>query len=189
MIENEIIINIWNFVSDWPTRALDDKRHEPFRILQQFHFFYKLDILSEWYATDIFHASNLIRAADSKWLPLTEQRNPLPEPAVINDENQTEWTLDEILNSWYSELDYYFQYKICWSDCDSDFTWYNADGDEFWNVLKTLHEYYVQYFNKSDLQFIKSKLICHQLIKAGWKEIQNAVLKIVSDLLFLSYWI
>ena len=98
-VEDEVMINIWNLVSNQSTRALDDKRCGPFRILQQFHSSYKLDIPPEWYTTDIFHASNLTRAANPKQLPLTEQRNPLLEPAVINNENQAEWTLEEILNS------------------------------------------------------------------------------------------
>ena len=59
-----------------------------------------------------FHASNFTRAADPKQPPLTKQKNPLPEPAVINDENQAEWALNEILNSQYSELNHHLQYKI-----------------------------------------------------------------------------
>ena len=47
VVENEVIINTWNFVSDQSTRALNDKRCEPFRILQQFHSSYKLDVPSE----------------------------------------------------------------------------------------------------------------------------------------------
>ena len=86
-VENEIIINIQNFVSDWPIRALNDRRHKPFRILQQFHFFYKFDISSEWYTIDTFHTSNFTRVTDSKQLPLTGQRNPLLESAVINNKN------------------------------------------------------------------------------------------------------
>ena len=38
-------------------------------------------------------------------------------------------------------------------------------------MFKALQKYYTQYFNKSDLQFIKSELICHQLTRAGQKEI------------------
>ena len=105
VIENEVIINIWNLISDQPTKTLNDKKHEPFRILQQFHFFYKFNILFKWYATDIFHTNNLTKTADSKQSPLTEQRNPLPELAVINNKNQTEWVLNEILNSQYLESD------------------------------------------------------------------------------------
>ena len=92
------MINIWNLVSDWSTRALNNKKCESFRILQQFYSFYKLDVPSEWYITDIFHASDLIRVTDSKWLPLAEQRNLSLESAVINDKNQAEWALEEILN-------------------------------------------------------------------------------------------
>ena len=103
MIENEVMINIWNFVSDQFTKVLNDKKCEPFRILKQFHFFYKFDIFSEWYITDIFHINDFTKVADSKWSSLTGQRNPLLEPAVINDENQTEWVFNEILNLWYSE--------------------------------------------------------------------------------------
>ena len=33
-VEDEIMINTQNFVSNWFTRALNDKRCEPFRILQ-----------------------------------------------------------------------------------------------------------------------------------------------------------
>ena len=99
MIENEIIINIQNFVSNQFTKTLNDKKYKFFRILQQFYFFYKFDISSEWYITNIFYASDFIKAANLKQPPLTGQRNPLPEPAVINDKNQTEWALDEILNS------------------------------------------------------------------------------------------
>ena len=112
VIKNEVIINIWNFVNDWFIKALNDKKCEPFKILQQFHFFYKFNILSEWYTIDIFYINDLTRAADSKWLPFTEQRNPPLKSAVINDENQAEWVLNEILNSQYSESDCCFQYKI-----------------------------------------------------------------------------
>ena len=48
---------------------------------------------------DIFYVNDFIKVADLKQLPFIEQRNPLPELAVINNENQTEWALDEILNS------------------------------------------------------------------------------------------
>ena len=72
VVEDEIMINTQNLVSNQSIKALNDKRCESFRILKQFHFFYKLDIPSEWYTTDIFHASNLTRTADSKQPPLTE---------------------------------------------------------------------------------------------------------------------
>ena len=91
---------------------MNDKKHESFRILQQFHFFYKFNIFSKWYTTDIFYISNFTKIADSKQLPFTEQRNPLLKPAVINDKNQAEWALEEILNSQYSESNHYLQYKI-----------------------------------------------------------------------------
>ena len=188
-VGDEVIINIWNFVSDWSTRALNDKKHKSFRILQQFHFFYKLDVFSEWYATDIFHVSNLIRVTDPKQLPFTEQRNPLLKLAVINNKNQAEWVLEEILNLQYSGSNCHLQYKVHWFDCDSDSTWYNADSDEFQNALKALYEYHAQYFNKSDLQLIESKLICHQLTKADQKEIQNTVSEIISGSLLLLYWV
>ena len=42
-VENEVIINTQNLVSDQSTRTLNDKRHESFRILQQFHSPYKLN--------------------------------------------------------------------------------------------------------------------------------------------------
>ena len=71
-IENEIIVNTQNLVSDQLIKALNDKRHKSFRILQQFYSFYKFDIFSEWYITDIFYVSNLTKAADSKQSPLTE---------------------------------------------------------------------------------------------------------------------
>ena len=189
VIENEVIVNTWNLVSDQSTRVLDDKKCESFRILQQFHFFYKLDISSEWYVTDIFHVSDFTKAADLKWLPLTRQRNPLPEPAVINDKNQAEWVLEEILNLWYLGSSCCLQYKICWFDCDPDSTWYNTDGDEFQNAFEVLQEYYVWYFNKSDLQFIELRLICHQSTRAGWKEIWNVISEVVSGSLLLPYWV
>ena len=47
IIEDEVMINIQNLVSNQFTKALNDKRYKPFRILQQFHFFYKLNISSE----------------------------------------------------------------------------------------------------------------------------------------------
>ena len=99
MIENKVIVNTQNLVSNQFTKILNDKRCELFRILQQFHFFYKLDISSEWYVTDIFHANNFTRATNPKQSPLTGQRNPSPEPAVISNKNQAEWALKEILNS------------------------------------------------------------------------------------------
>ena len=151
MVGDKVILNTWNLVSNQSMRVLNDKRCEPFRILQQFYFFYKLNILSEWYATDTFHTNDFIKATNLKWLLLTEQRNPLPEPAVINDKNQTEWVLEKILNLWYSGLGHHLQYKIHWFDCDSDSIWYNTDGDEFQNVSEALHKYYTQYFNKSGL--------------------------------------
>ena len=47
VIEDEVIINIQNFVSNQPIKALNDKKHKPFKILKQFHFSYKLNISSE----------------------------------------------------------------------------------------------------------------------------------------------
>ena len=180
------MVNTQNLVSDWSTRALNDKKCEFFRILQQFHFSYKFNVFSEWYTTDIFHVSDFTRAADPKWLSLTGQRNPLSEPAVINNENQTEWAFEEILNSWYSGPNCHFQYKVCWTDCNLDFIWYNADSNKFWNMSEVLHKYYTWYFNKSGLQFVELKLICYQLTRAGWKEIWNVVSEVVSgSLLFL----
>ena len=41
-VENEVMVNIWNFVSNQPTKTLNDKRCGSFRILQQFHSFYKI---------------------------------------------------------------------------------------------------------------------------------------------------
>ena len=189
MIEDEVIINTQNLVSDWSIRALNNKRCEPFRILQQFHFFYKLNISSEWYTTDTFHVSNFTRAIDSKQLPFTEQRNPSSEPAVINDKNQAEWVLEEILNSQYLEPNHHLQYKVHWTDYDSNFIWYNTDGNEFWNVLKALQEYHMCYFNKLGPQFVESKLIHHQSTRAGWKEIWNTVSEVVSGSLLLPYWV
>ena len=120
VIEDEVIINIQNLISDWLIRALNNKRCEPFRILQQFHFFYKLNIFFKWYTTDTFHISNFIRVINSKQLPLTKQKNSPSESAVINNKNQAEWVLEEILNSQYSELNHHLQYKIYWTDCDLD---------------------------------------------------------------------
>ena len=90
VVKNEVMINIWNLVSNWPMRALNNKRCKSFRILQQFHFFYKFNIFSEWYITDTFYISNFTKATDSRQSSFTEQRNPPPELAVINNENQTE---------------------------------------------------------------------------------------------------
>ena len=102
-VKNEVIINIWNLVSDQSIRTLNDKKCEFFKILQQFHSFYKFNIFSEWYIIDIFYVNDFIRVTDSKQSLFTEQRNPSPEPAVINNKNQTEWAFKEILNLWYSE--------------------------------------------------------------------------------------
>ena len=66
VIENEVMINTQNLVSDQSTRTLNDKRCELFRILQQFHFFYKFDIPFKWYVIDIFHVSDFIRVVNSK---------------------------------------------------------------------------------------------------------------------------
>ena len=143
IIENKVMINIQNFISNQSIKILNDKRYKSFRILQQFHFFYKLDIPSEWYIIDIFYISNFIKITDSKWLLLIEQRNPLPELAVINNKNQTEWMLEKILNSQYSGSNCHLQYKIHWFNCDPDSTWYNTDNNKFQNVFKILHKYYV----------------------------------------------
>ena len=188
-VENEIIINTQNLISDWSTKTLDDKRYKLFRILQQFHFFYKLDISFEWYTTNIFHVSNLTRATKPKQPPLTEQRNPLLKPAVINNKNQTEWVLEKILNSWYLRSDCHLQYKIHWSDYNPNPIWYNTDSNEFQNISEILHEYHMQYLNKPDLQLIELKLIHHQSTKADWKEIKNVILKVIPNSLLLPYWI
>ena len=111
-VENEIIINIQNFVRNQFIKILNNKKYKSFRILQQFHFFYKFNIFPKWYTTDIFHVSDFIRVINSKQLSLIKQRNPLLKPAVINDKNQTEWALKKILNSQYSEPDCHFQFKV-----------------------------------------------------------------------------
>ena len=72
VIENEVMINIWNLVSNQSTRTLDDKKCGTFRILQWFHSFYKFNVSSKWYTTDTFHTSNFTRVINSRWLSFTE---------------------------------------------------------------------------------------------------------------------
>ncbi len=65
------------------------------------------------------------------------------ELIMINDEN--EWKIDDILNSWLYQR--WLQYQVKWKNYDNDLNWYNVDDDEFINTQNVINDFHIQYFN------------------------------------------
>ena len=59
------------------------------------------------------------------------QKNDLPEPIVVDNEN--EWEVEDILDSRLYGRGKRLQYRVKWKGFDTDLKWYNADDDQFEN--------------------------------------------------------
>ncbi len=107
---------------NWMTRCFDS-----FQIIDFIDSFYKLKLSETMHIHDVFHSELLHLVVNDS---LSDQKNESLKSIVINDED--EWKIDDILNSWwYQER---LQYWVKWKNYDNDLNWYNADYDEFMNA-------------------------------------------------------
>ncbi len=126
-IESKMFLNERNIVTARSFKKLNDKMLDSFQITESVDSFYKLKLSKTMHIHDVFHSELLRSAVDDS---LSDQKNESSKLIVINDED--EWKIDDILNSWRYRRR--LQYRVKWKSYDNDLNWYNADDDEFMNT-------------------------------------------------------
>ncbi len=76
---------------------------------------------------------------------ISNKKNESLKSIVINDEN--EWEINDILNSWCYKR--WLQYQVKWKNYDNDLNWYNADDDEFMNIQEMIDKFHIRYLRKA----------------------------------------
>ena len=120
-----------------PSKKLDWKFHSPFRIAKMVGArVYHMELGKRLhFIHDVFHISLL----EPFWQRASEE-DPEPEPIEVND--QMEWEVDEVLDSWWQKnrgLQYLLQWKG-YSDLHD--TWTKAEWINVDELLSTFHEHY-----------------------------------------------
>ena len=95
-IESKMFLNERNIVTAKLFKKLNDKMLDSFQIIDLVDSFYKLKLLKTMCIHDVFH-SELLRFVVND--SLSDQKNEFLKSIVINDED--EWEIDDILNSWW----------------------------------------------------------------------------------------
>ncbi len=141
-IETKMFLNKRNIVTARFFKKLNDKMLNSFKIKDFVNFFYKLKLSDIMRIHDVFHSELFRSAVDDS---LSDQKNEFSKSIVINDEN--EWKIDDILNSWWYWK--WLQYRVKWKSYDNDLNWYNADDDEFMNAQKMIDDFHIKYSRKA----------------------------------------
>ena len=141
-IESKIFLNERNIVTARSFKKLNDKMLSSFNMLNSVDFSYKLKLSETMYIHDVFHFE-LFHLVIDDFLP--DQKNDSLKSIMINDEN--EWKIDDILNSWWYWKQ--LQYQVKWKNYDNDLNWYNIDDDEFMNAQNVVNDFHTQYFNQA----------------------------------------
>ncbi len=141
-IESKMFLNERNIVTARLFKKLDDKMLDSFKITDSVDFFYKLKLSDTMCIHDVFHSELLRSVVDDS---LSDQKNESSRSIVINDEN--EWKIDDILNSWWYQRR--LQYWVKWKSYDNDLNWYNADDDEFMNAQEMIDDFHIKYSTKA----------------------------------------
>jgi len=126
-IESKMFLNEWNIITARFFKKLNDKMLDSFQIIDLVDSFYKLKLSETMHIHDVFHSELLHFIVNDS---LSDQKNESSKSIVINDED--EWEIDDILNSWRYRRQ--LQYWVKWKSYDNDLNWYNADDDEFMNT-------------------------------------------------------
>ncbi len=141
-IESKMFLNERNIVTARPFKKLNDKMLDSFQIIDSIGSFYKLKLSETMRIHDVFH-SRLLRSIVND--SLSDQKNESSKSIVVNDED--EWEIDDILNSWRYRR--WLQYRVKWKSYDNDLNWYNADDDEFINAQKMVDDFHIKYSRKA----------------------------------------
>ncbi len=141
-IKSKMFLNERNIVTARLFKKLDDKMLDSFKITDSVDFFYKLKLSDTMCIHDVFHSELLRSVVDDS---LSDQKNESSRSIVINDEN--EWKIDDILNSWWYQRR--LQYRVKWKSYDNDLNWYNADDDEFMNAQEMIDDFHIKYSTKA----------------------------------------
>ncbi len=141
-IESKMFLNERNIVTARLFKKLNDKMLNSFKVKNSVDWFYKLKLSETMHIHDIFH-SELLRSAVND--SLSDQKNEPSKSIVVNDED--EWEIDDILNSWWYWR--WLQYQVKWKSYDNDLNWYNADDNEFMNAQEMIDEFHIRYSRKA----------------------------------------
>ena len=89
-----VFLSSKNIISTRPSKKLDDKRYNPFKIKALVDSLYRLDLPKTMRIHNVFHTKLLTLTATN---PLPGQKNPPPESTMVN--GIEEWVIDDILAS------------------------------------------------------------------------------------------
>ncbi len=129
-----MFLNEQNIVTARLFKKLNDKMLNSFQIIDLVDSFYKLKLLETMHIHDVFH-SELLRLVVNEFSRLI----------VMNDED--EWKIDDILNSWWYQR--WLQYRVKWKSYDNNLNWYNADDNEFMNAQEMIDDFHIKYSRKA----------------------------------------
>jgi len=141
-IESKMFLNEQNIIIARSFKKLNDKMLDSFQIIEFVDLFYKLKLSETMCIHDVFHSELLCSIINNS---LSNQKNESSRLIVINDED--EWKIDDILNSWRYKR--WLQYRVKWKSYDNDLNWYNADNNEFMNAQKMIDDFYIKYSRKA----------------------------------------
>ncbi len=106
-VDDMVFLNSRNITTSRPSKKLDDKMLEPFKILAEVEHAYRLKLPSTMKIHSEF-ASNLLRLDPED--ALEGQRNEPPDSIVVEDED--EWKVKNILNFRHYERGKRLQYRV-----------------------------------------------------------------------------
>ncbi len=109
-IESKMFLNERNIITARLFKKLNDKMLDSFKITDSVDFFYKLKLLDTMCIHDVFY-SELLRSAVND--SLSDQKNEFSKLIVIN--NEDEWEIDDILNSWRYQRWLQYCQKLDWT--------------------------------------------------------------------------
>ncbi len=141
-IESKMFLNERNIITARLFKKLNDKMLDSFQITDSVDSFYKLKLSETMHIHDVFHSELLHSVVDDS---LSDQKNESSRSIVINDED--EWEIDDILNSWWYRR--WLQYRVKWKSYDNDLNWYNADDNEFMNAQEMIDDFHIKYSRKA----------------------------------------
>ena len=78
-----------NIHLNWPSKKLDNKRYEPFRISKDIGLeAFQLELLEEWVIYNVFNKDLLTWCVELKFK--RQYKKPVPLPMIINEEEEYE---------------------------------------------------------------------------------------------------